>query len=190
MKYKIIYADCPWSYTDKALAGNRGAECKYPVMKDEDIKNLPINALADDDCALFLWMTFPKLDIALDVIKAWGFEYKTIAFNWVKTNKVNKQSLFWGLGNYTRSNTEVCLFAVKGKPKRISAKVHQVIMTPIEKHSKKPDEARDRIVQLLGDIPRVELFARTSSPGWDVIGNDIDGKDIRETLSNLIEKIK
>lgn len=185
-KYGIIYADPAWHYNDRALAGNRGAACKYPVMSDEDIKRLPIKDIAADDCALFLWITFPKLDIALDVINAWGFKYKTCAFTWIKTNKVNKNSLFWGMGNFTRSNAEICLLATRGKPKRVSASIHQVVMSPINKHSKKPDEVRNRIEQLMGDAKRVELFARQATPGWDAIGNGIDGLDIREALSNLI----
>lgn len=186
MKYNIIYADPPWNYRDKASAGERGAAFKYPTMSDHDIKNLPIKDIAADDCALFLWITFPKLDIALDVIKAWGFKYKTCAFTWVKTNKVNKNSLFWGMGNFTRSNAEVCLLATKGKPKRVSAAVHQVVMSPIGKHSKKPDEVRTRIEQLMGNVSRVELFSREIVPGWDALGNDIDGRDIRDTLQDIL----
>ncbi len=187
MKYNIIYADPAWSYRDEANAGNRGAVHKYPVLTDEDIKKLPVADLAAPDCALFLWITFPKLDIALDVINAWGFKYKTCAFTWVKTNKVKKDSLFWGMGNFTRSNAEVCLLATRGKPKRVSASVHQVIMTPIDKHSKKPNEARLRIEQLMGDVSRVELFAREAAPGWDAIGNEINNLDIRDVLADLIK---
>lgn len=108
---------------------------------------------------------------ALDVIEAWGFTYKTVAFNWVKQNK-NGAGLFMGLGNWTRSNSEICLLAVKGKPKRVSAAVHSVLLTPIQHHSKKPDEARSRIVDLMGDLPRIELFAREAAPGWDSWGNE------------------
>lgn len=103
---------------------------------------------------------------ALEVIEAWGFTYKTVAFNWVKQNKTGA-GLFWGLGNWTRSNSEICLLAVKGKPKRMSARVHSVILSPIQQHSRKPAETRDRIVELMGDLPRIELFAREAAPGWD-----------------------
>ena len=81
-------------------------------------------------------------------------------------------SFFWGMGNWTRSNAELCLLATKGNPKRQSKSVHQIIVSPIEEHSKKPDEARKRIVELMGDVPRIELFAREHTPGWDVWGNE------------------
>lgn len=172
-KYNIIYADPPWQYKDKALAGNRGACCKYDVMTIEDIKALPINNIADNDCILFIWVTFPLLQAGLDTIKAWGFVYKTIGFNWVKKNK-KSDSWFWGMGNWTRSNPELCLIGIKGKPKRLSAKVHSIIDTPIEEHSKKPDIARDKIIELVGDLPRIELFARQKANGWDVFGNEVE----------------
>ena len=142
-------------------------------MSIEDICKLPVNKIASDDCVLFMWMTFPTLKEGLKVIEEWGFKYKTVAFVWVKQNK-KTPSLFWGLGFWTRANAEICILATKGKPKRISAKVHQVIISPVEEHSKKPDEARKRIVELLGDIPRVELFARQKADGWDVWGNEVN----------------
>ena len=170
-KYNIIYADPPWNYKDKALAGNRGAGCKYECMSIENIKALPIRALADDDCMLFIWITMPMLKEAFEVIEAWGFEYKTNAFTWVKQNK-KSDSLFWGMGNWTRANAEVCLMGIKGKPKRVDAGVHSVVITHIEEHSKKPDEVRNRIVRLLGDIPKIELFARQEITGWDCWGDE------------------
>lgn len=142
-------------------------------MSIEDICKLPVNKVASDDCVLFMWMTFPTLKEGLKVIEEWGFKYKTVAFVWVKQNK-KTPSLFWGLGFWTRANAEICILATKGKPKRISAKVHQVIISPVEEHSKKPDEARKRIVELLGDIPRVELFARQKADGWDSWGNEVE----------------
>lgn len=172
-KYDIIYADPPWTYNDKASAGNRGAFYKYDLMEDNAIYSMPVNDMASDDCILFMWATFPKMAEALETIKAWGFTYKTVAFTWVKTNKIS-DSLFWGMGRWTRSNAEVCLLATKGKPKRLSAGVHSVIMSPIRKHSQKPDEARDRIVELVGDLPRIELFARNATEGWDVWGNEVE----------------
>ena len=172
-KYKIIYADPPWSYKDKASAGNRGACFKYDVMTVEDIKALPVKEIADDDCILFIWVTFPMIQEGLDTIKAWGFKYKTIGFNWVKRNK-KSHSWFWGMGNLTRSNSEICLIAVKGNPKRISAGVHSIIDTPIEGHSKKPDVVRDKIIKLVGNLPRIELSARSKTDGWDVFGNEVE----------------
>lgn len=171
-KYNIIYADPPWSYKDKALAGNRGAGCKYDVMNINDICNLPIGGVTDKDCILFMWVTMPKLNECFDVIKAWGFEYKTVAFTWIKQNK-KSDSLFWGMGRWTRANAEICLLATKGNPKRINAGVHSVVVSHIEEHSKKPQEVRDRIIQLCGDLPRIELFARQEVDGWDVFGNQV-----------------
>lgn len=141
-------------------------------MSIEDISNLPIDKIASDNCVLFMWMTFPTLEEGFKVIEKWGFKYKTVAFVWIKQNK-KTPSLFWGLGFWTRANAEICILAIKGKPKRLSAKVHQVIVAPIEEHSKKPDEARKRIVELLGDLPRIELFARQKKQGWDTWGNEV-----------------
>ena len=141
-------------------------------MKLEDICSLPVRELADKNCLLFLWTTFPKLEEAFQVIKSWGFIYKTCAFVWAKQN-LNKDSFFMGLGYWTRSNVEVCLLATKGSPKRLSRKVRQLIVSHREKHSRKPNEIRDRIIQLVGDLPRIELFAREKYPGWDAWGDEI-----------------
>ena len=170
-KYKIIYADPPWSYKDKALAGNRGACCKYPVMSIDEIKNLPVKDIADDDCILFMWVTFPKLNECFEVIKEWGFEYKTNAFTWVK--KYKNGDNFMGMGRWTRANAEICLLATKGKPKRVNAGVRQIIESVPEKHSKKPDIVRDKIVELCGDLPRLEMFARNKSVKWETWGNEV-----------------
>lgn len=141
-------------------------------MSINDICTLPIKEISDKDCVLFMWMTFPTLKEGMKVIEEWGFKYKTVAFVWVKQNR-KTPSLFWGLGFWTRANAEICILATKGKPKRISAKVHQVVVSPIEEHSKKPDEVRKRIVELLGDIPRIELFARQKADSWDTWGNEV-----------------
>ena len=106
------------------------------------------------------------------MIEAWGFTYKSIAFQWVKQNR-SGNGYFFGLGRWTRGNTEPCLLAVKGKPKRISASVGQLVFSPLRRHSQKPDEVRDRIVELMGDLPRIELFARETAPGWDSWGNEV-----------------
>lgn len=168
-KYNIIYADPPWKYQQKNLQG--AAEKHYSTMNMEELCALPVEQLSDKDCVLFLWATFPMLAEALQLIKAWGFKYKTVAFVWLKQNK-KSPTWFFGLGFWTRGNAEICLLAVRGKPKRKSAGVHQFIISPIEKHSKKPDETRDRIVELMGDVPRIELFARQHTSGWDVWGNE------------------
>jgi N6-adenosine-specific RNA methylase IME4 len=173
-KYSIIYADPPWHYKTYSPKGNgRSAEKHYPTMSIAEIKALPVEQLAADDCALFMWITFPCMKEAFEVLEAWGFQYKTVAFVWVKQNRIS-DGLFWGMGYWTRSNAEICVLATKGHPKRVSSDVHQVIMSHVERHSKKPDEARDRIVQLMGDLPRIELFARQKTDGWDVWGNEVD----------------
>ena len=171
-KYQIIYADPPWSYKDKALAGKRGAGCKYQTQSDEWINSLPVKNISDNNCILFLWVTMPKLNESFNLINSWGFNYKTCAFTWVKKNKISN-TWFMGMGNWTRSNPELCLLAVKGKPKRISASVHSVVDTPIERHSKKPDVIRDKIISLCGNLPRIELFARQKTEGWDAWGNEV-----------------
>ncbi|MBU5432872.1 DNA methyltransferase [Intestinimonas sp. MSJ-38] len=170
-KYPIIYADPPWRYSAKKVQG--AAENHYPTMSIEELCALPVAGLAAKDSALFMWATFPQLPEALRLIRAWGFTYKSVAFVWLKKNK-KADSWFYGLGFWTRANAEVCLLATKGHPKRQAADIHQFIISPIEAHSKKPDETRDKIVALMGDLPRVELFARQTSPGWDVWGNEVE----------------
>lgn len=133
---------------------------------------MPVADLAAPDSALFLWATFPQLPEALRLIEAWGFTYKSVAFVWLKKNK-KADSWFYGLGFWTRGNAEICLLATKGHPKRQAANIHQFIISPIEAHSKKPDEARAKIISLMGDLPRVELFARQTPPGWAVWGNEV-----------------
>ena len=170
-KYGIIYADPPWRY--ERNRGSGVAENHYPTMSMEEIGNLPVEKIADTNCVLFLWATFPQLDVALSVIQAWGFRYKTVAFVWLKQTKVSHQ-WFFGMGNWTRSNAEICLLATRGKPKRQSASVHQFIISPIQSHSQKPGIAREKIVELLGSLPRIELFAREKPAGWDVWGNEVE----------------
>ena len=166
----MIYADPPWRY--ETWKGQGVAERHYPTMRLDDIKALPVSELADRDCVLFLWATFPMLPEALDVLRAWGFRFKTVAFTWIKlAPKTNR--IFWGMGYWTRSNAEICLLATRGQPRRQARNVHQVIISHVEEHSKKPDEARQRIVALMGDVPRIELFARQTAPGWDVWGNEV-----------------
>ena len=141
-------------------------------MEGNEIKNLPIKDISEKNCILFIWVTYPKLIEGMETIKEWGFEYKTCAFSWIKKNK-KSDSLFWGLGYWTRSNNEICLLATKGKPKRKSKKVHQVVIDKIREHSRKPDCVKDRIVELCGDLPRIELFARQKTDGWDCWGNEV-----------------
>lgn len=186
-KYKIIYADPPWQYRVYSKKGKgRSAENHYHTMNIDDIRSLPVGEIADDDCVLFLWITFPCLKEGISVMESWGFTYKTCGFNWVKRNK-KKDTYFMGLGFWTRSNSEVCLIGTKGHPKRVSKAVPQVCDARVMEHSRKPSEVRERIVELCGYVPRIELFAREAVKGWDCFGDEIDGADIRDALKEVIK---
>ena len=169
-QYDVIYADPPWSYKQ---SGNGAAKHHYTTMTTEDICNLPVRKLCGGGASCFLWATFPNIENAIKVMEAWGFKYKTLAFLWLKQNR-KADSWFYGMGFWTRSNAEVCLLATRGRPKRQCAGIHQFVISHIEQHSKKPDEVRDKIVKLMGDQPRIELFARQQTPGWDVWGNEVE----------------
>jgi len=169
-KYKIIYADPAWSYDKKV--GQGIADDQYKTMDLKDIKALPVKELADEDSTLFIWVTFPMLMEALEVVKAWGFQYKTCGFNWIKLNE--NGTPFFGIGHYTKSNSELCLLCVKDKKLPIkSNKISQIVMTKKDKHSKKPYLIYTKIEELYGNVPRIELFARHKREGWDTWGNQV-----------------
>tara|TARA_R110002012_G_scaffold132428_1_gene285318 strand:+ start:13 stop:558 length:546 start_codon:yes stop_codon:yes gene_type:complete len=172
-KYNIIYADPPWEYKESG-SGSRVVSSHYPTMNIEDIKNLPVKNICYDKSILFLWVTFPRLEQGLDVIKSWGFNYYGLGFDWIKTSKNDKLS--WGMGYYTRQNTEICLIGVKKKPNRFKPLVRNELSAVIHQrltHSKKPNIFREKIVNVIGDLPRIELFARQQTKGWDVWGNEV-----------------
>lgn len=174
-KYSVIYADPPWRFNvrSRKTGLKRSADSHYKTMTKAEIENLPIPNITEKNAVLFLWVTYPCLEQGLELIKKWGFTYKTCGFSWVKLNKKSKTP-FVGMGYYTRANNEICLLATKGKPlKRISRAVQQLVMTPIEEHSKKPNEVRERIIKLFGDLPRIELFARQQAEDWDCWGNEV-----------------
>ncbi len=170
MKYSIIYADPAWKYEFPHTRSEWSED--YPTMNTDTICALPIGELAASDCALFIWGIWTKLPDILEVIEAWGFEYKTVAFVWIKQNPTGF-GVFMGMGSYTRSNSEYCLLATRGNPKRTRADVLQVIHAPVLRHSQKPSDVREKIVSLMGDLPRVELFARKRVDGWDAWGNEV-----------------
>lgn len=177
-EYSIIYADPPWSYDDKAK--NRGgAERHYITTENAVLEKMKVPAAKD--AVMFMWATFPKMQEALDLMKAWGFEYKTLAFLWVKANKKATDSPFWGMGRWTRANAEFVIMGTRGSPHRQSKGVHQLIVEPeiitdpVMQHSRKPACIRDKIVELMGDVPRLEMFAREATPGWQVFGNEAPG---------------
>lgn len=172
--YRVILADPPWKYRvyDGADSSKHGPAAKhYKTLPLDYIKSLPVSTLAHKDCALFLWATMPCLPEALEVMKSWEFQYKTVAFTWVKLNK--NGTPWFGLGHYTRGNAELCLLGTRGRPKRKAKNVRQVILSQRREHSRKPDEQYERIMNLFGG-PYIELFARQQYPGWDVWGNQVD----------------
>lgn len=176
-KFNIIYADCPWDYDDSRTSKSAGmARSAYETMPLAEICNLPVNAISAPDCMLFLWATWPKLPEALQVIEAWGFHYRTCAFVWVKLNpafttdqnySIPRHELYSGLGHWTNSGSEFVLLGRKGDTlERQSRSVKQVVAYPHRRHSEKPPIIREKIVELLGDLPRIELFARSRHTGW------------------------
>lgn len=186
--YAAIYADPPWHFkTYNEKGRKRSPDWKrfkgspsmhYDTMSAEAIRALPVADLAADDSCLFLWICWPLLPEALALIEAWGFTYKTCGFDWVKAHAGQLDMLRddndvqIGMGYWTRSNSEVCLLATRGKPKRLKADVRQAIIEPRRQHSRKPDCVYGRIERLVAG-PYVELFARTTRKNWSSWGNQI-----------------
>ena len=169
-KFNIVYADPCWQYWE---GGEKNQSLHYPTMTIQEIKDLPIEKISDDNCILFIWVTYPILIEALEVIKCWGFKYSTCGFVWVKKNKV-ADSYFFGNGAWTRADTELCLIATKGSITRIDASISQIIDEKIMGHSEKPKCIRDLILRLVGNLPRIELFSRNNNKdGWFNWGNNI-----------------
>jgi N6-adenosine-specific RNA methylase IME4 len=183
-KFGVIYADPPWSfkvYSGKGKA--RSADRHYDTQSLDDIKALPVEKLAADDCALFLWAVMPELPGALEVIKAWGFTYKTVGFTWVKQNA--DRSPFWGMGYWTRANAELCLLATRGAPKRQAMDVHQIVMSQVGEHSRKPDEVQVRIERLLAG-PYLELYARRATEGWITWGDEVSRNLFQQDIPEFV----
>lgn len=179
--YKIIYADPPWSYYNDSSASPDCTTIKgmrrppYPVLSSDEIKKFPVDKISDENSILFIWTTDYHLKKCIEVIEAWGFTYKTIGFVWQKMNKKGNPVCF--MGAYTmKSGVEICLLATKGKDAHKLVQKHNIrslVQSERLHHSKKPDEIRDRIVELVGDVKRIELFARQRFSGWDCWGNQI-----------------
>ena len=190
-KYQIIYADPPWSFGNRMYSSNKNNHHReisraYKAMTTEDICSIGIARIINKDCILFMWTTDAHVPDALRVIERWGFEYKTVAFYWLKKEKSGKQVCY--MGQWTMKNIEMCLLATRGRMTQYlkSRKVRQLVEAPRDrlKHSEKPQEVRNRIVKMFGDLPRIELFARGNKTkdllgynqfdGWDVWGNEVD----------------
>lgn len=178
-RFSVIYADPPWEFKVYSGKGKqRSAERHYDTAGLDDIASLPVEALAAPDCALFLWAVMPELPGAVDVLRAWGFEYKTVGFTWAKQNR-SGEGWFTGMGYWTRANAEVCLLATRGSPQRLAMDVPQLVVAPVREHSRKPDEVPPRIERLLAG-PYLELFARAERPGWTTWGNEIARREYLE----------
>jgi N6-adenosine-specific RNA methylase IME4 len=172
-EYGVIYADPPWPFRNWSAKGTgRNAVSHYDCLDIDELARLPIADLAAPHCALFLWTVDPFLPSAIDLIRAWGFKYKTVAFYWVKLNKRAKHDadFFTGLGYWTRANPEQCIMATRGKPARCAMDVRKLVVERRREHSRKPDCVRERIERLVGG-PYLELFARETKPGWDCLGD-------------------
>jgi N6-adenosine-specific RNA methylase IME4 len=178
-KYGVIYADPPWNFKNYSEKGTgRNAVAHYACMDFDQIAAMDLASLAAKDCALFLWATDPLLPKALDLIHAWGFKYKTVAFYWAKINKranpeaLKESDFFTGLGYWTRANVEQCLLATRGKPPRMAKDVRRLLISPRREHSRKPDETYARIERLTRG-PYLELFARQTRTEWDALGAEV-----------------
>ena len=172
LKYNVIYADPPWTFKTYSNKGkDRSPEKHYSVMSFKDICNMPVGNIARDNSVLLMWAIDPLLDKAFEVIKAWGFTYKTVAFTWAKLNKT-KPGFFTGLGYWTRGNPEMCLLATRGKPKRLNKSIPQLVVSERQEHSRKPDIVYEHIEKML-EGPYMELFARRKRDGWNSWGNEV-----------------
>jgi len=179
MRYACIYVDVPWRYSDKRI-GRGGCEAHYDTLTPSQARSLPVQQMARENCALFAWATMPLLPLAIDVMRCWGFRFVTTAFVWIKRGDSGKLAV--GNGAYTRANAELVMLGVRGSPKVASHSVQSVIEAPRREHSAKPPEVRERIVKLMGDVPRIELFAREAAPGWSRWGLEAPAGDGLVTL--------
>lgn len=173
MTYGIILADPPWRFeTWSEAGGKRSPDVHYETMSLDSICALPVAGLAAENCALFLWAIWPRIFEAQRVIEAWGFTYRTLAWEWLKLNP-SGIGLKMGLGYYTRANPEPCLLAVRGRMPVAVRNERNVLIAPVREHSRKPDEQYAKIERLYPGTRRLELFARQRWPGWDVWGNQV-----------------
>lgn len=180
-KYGVIYIDPPWSYKNKKTGGSMtsGSEDKYDTLSIEDLRDLPIKNLSYKNSVIFLWGTTPLLPEAIYLMKEWGFTYKTTIY-WRKIMSL-------GMGFWFRGQVEYILFGTRGKVKAFRQQKANIYQSKVEKHSHKPDYFRtliDEATSQMENKNKIEIFATAQYPGWDCFGNEIDGRDIREALSN------
>ena len=172
--YGTIYADPPWgflTYDKRQIVPQRASVAHYKTMTLDALKALPVGDVAAKDCILHMWTISSHLDQAIDLGRAWGFTFKSLGLNWVKTCKGDPEMPKMGMGHWFRQESEIALLFTKGKPKRLDRGVRQVILEPAREHSRKPDEGASRVLRLTGG-PYLELFSRTARPGWDVWGDE------------------
>jgi N6-adenosine-specific RNA methylase IME4 len=186
--FACIVADPPWSFRSWAPTRNpnvdRSVERHYGTMTNDQVAEMPVCDVAAADAHLFLWTTGPKLPMAFDVMRAWGFRYSGMGFVWIKLTRKSGDAqyqlrtlaewsrlLHMGLGFTTRKNAEFCLLGRRGRARRLAANIHEVIIAPVREHSRKPDEAFERMERYCSG-PRLDLFARESRPGWSSWGNE------------------
>jgi len=186
MKYDVIEIDCPWWYNSRKTGGERknktkfggGAMKHYPLMRDQELIEFKstIDDLAEDNCIMFMWATMPRLDFAIQLMQSWGFNYKTVAFTWVKTNKNGSYRV--NPGYYTASNIELVLIGIKGKNnglfKPTKTMINQIIAEEIREHSRKPDAVYNRINLMYPNLKKISVFARENRHGFDVWGHEVD----------------
>lgn len=183
-RFTTILADPPWEYSRNRAHDSAGGGTPYLQMDLAALKALSVPSIAERDSALFLWATHPKLPEALELMAAWGFKFTTVAFTWLKLDP-KKGGIHSGMGHWTNGNCEIVLLGKRGAPKRQDRDVKQVITAPLMEHSRKPDRVHRDIVRLMGDVPRVELFARRLVPGWTCVGNEVTGNDILADICAL-----
>ena len=188
-KYQIVYADPAWDFKGGGIYQDSGRKdrsisSQYKLTKTNDMAKLPIKDITDTDAFLFMWCTDSHLKQGIELMEAWGFRYSTIAFIWVK--QYASGSLCSNVGRWTMKNCEIVLLGLKGTPLKYkkAKNIKQLVMAERTGHSVKPDEVRNRISQLCGHLPRIELFARKKTDGWDVFGNEVEGSVELETSAN------
>lgn len=174
--FRCIAADPPWRYLTWSKKGmGRSPERHYRTMTIDEIKALPVADVAAKDCVLLIWCVNPMLDVGIEVMRAWGFQFKTVGFCWAK---MTPRSAPWmpkyhfGMGHWSRANVEVCLLGTRGKPQRQSKSVRQLIVAPVREHSRKPDEFLPSVEQLVPG-PYLEMFSRSNRPGWTTVGDEV-----------------